>query len=187
MGKKVGLTLEEVVAVASTIADRDGLEAASLSAVAAELGIKTPSLYNHVAGLAGLRRELGMEAARQLAEVFAHSTDEGTPADVVKRAAHGIRDFALEHPGLYAAMFPAPKPGEDDEMYEALAAPVAVLAKVLTEGGLDGDRTIDAIRGLRSMAHGFADLELKGGFGMPIDVDKSFELALDVFVAGALG
>ncbi len=187
MGKKVGLTLEDVIAAASTIADRDGLEAASLSAVASALGIKTPSLYNHVAGLAGLRRQMGMHAAHRLAEVFAEAAAGGPAADVLRKSAHGIRDFASQHPGLYAAMLPAPKPGEDDELYEALAAPVAVLVEVLIDAGVDEDRAIDVIRGLRSMAHGFADLELKGGFGMPVDVDRSFDRALDAVIDGVLG
>ena len=34
---------------------------------------------------------------------------------------------------------------------------------------------IDAARALRSALHGFVDLENHGGFGLPVDVDRSFE------------
>ena len=50
MGRKAGITADDVAVAAAAIADRDGLEAATLTAVAADLGIQTPSLYNHVRG-----------------------------------------------------------------------------------------------------------------------------------------
>jgi AcrR family transcriptional regulator len=187
MGRKVGLSLEDVVDAAAAIADRDGLEAASLRAVADELGIKTPSLYNHVAGLAGLRRELAMHAAQRLVPVMEAAISEADPATVIRRVAIDYRRFALDHPGLYQAMLPAPKPGEDDELYAAMAAPVAVLADALTAAGVDPDRAIHYIRTLRAFAHGFIDLEMKDGFGMPEDIATSFDHAIDVVISGVLG
>lgn len=186
MGKKIGLTLEQVIDVAASIADRDGLEAASLRAVADELGIKTPSLYNHVAGLAGLRRELALHAARRLAEVFAAESHAADPAVVIRSTAHRYRAFGKQHPGLYQSLLPAPKPGEDDELYSALAAPVTTLAKVLVAAGVEERHVIHLIRALRSMVHGFVDLEMNHGFGMPEDINESFERSVDVIVAGLL-
>jgi len=186
MGKKIGLTLEKIIDVAATIADQDGLEAASLRAVADELGIKTPSLYNHVAGLTGLRRELALRAARQLADVFAAESGSDDPALLIRRTARRYREFSKQHAGLYQSLLPAPKPGEDDELYEELAAPVTVLADALVAAGVDERQTIHLIRALRSMVHGFVDLEMKDGFGMPEDIEESFDRALDVIVAGVL-
>ena len=186
MGRKVGLTLDDVIASAAAIADRDGLEAMSLRAVADDLGIKTPSLYNHVSGLAGLRRELALYGARHLTEVVAAARGDGDPADKIRRSARSYRRFALKHQGLYQAMFPAPRPGEDDELYEAMAAPVADLAEILIEAGVDEGETVHVIRALRAVVHGFIDLEMKDGFGMPEAVDVSFEKAVDVVIHGAL-
>ena len=42
------LSRQRVLACAVEIADRDGLEAASLRRVASELGVHVTSLYNHV-------------------------------------------------------------------------------------------------------------------------------------------
>ena len=70
MGRKAGITLEDVVEAAAAIADRDGLEAATLTAVAGELGIKTPSLYNHLRGLSGLRRLLAIHGSQLLLKMF---------------------------------------------------------------------------------------------------------------------
>ncbi len=47
-GPKPGLSLERIVAAAVKIASRDGLEAVSMSRVAADLGASTMSLYRYV-------------------------------------------------------------------------------------------------------------------------------------------
>ncbi len=41
--------------------------------------------------------------------------------------------------------------------------------------GLAGDDLVDATRVLRSALHGFVSLESAGGFGIPQDVDRSFD------------
>lgn len=49
----------------------------------------------------------------------------------------------------------------------------------------DGKRIfIHAVRGLRSIVHGFATLEAGGGFGMPLDRDESFLRLLRAYLAG---
>jgi len=47
-GPKPGLSLDRIVAAAVAIADRDGLDAVSMSRVAADLGAATMSLYRYV-------------------------------------------------------------------------------------------------------------------------------------------
>jgi AcrR family transcriptional regulator len=187
MGRKVGITLDQVVAVATDIADRDGLAGMSLRRVADELGIKTPSLYAHVAGLPGLRRELALDAARRVGAIVANQDEgEGVPA-VLRRVARQYRRFALDHPGLYQSLLPAPRPGDDDELYSTLAEPVVSLQGHLIAGGVPAEQTVHLIRALRSMIHGFVDLEMKDGFGMPENVEESFDRAVDVVVDGVLG
>jgi len=48
------------------------------------------------------------------------------------------------------------------------------------------EAAIHAVRGLRSIAHGFATLELAGGFGMPLDCEESFLRLLRAYVTGLL-
>jgi AcrR family transcriptional regulator len=47
-GPKPGLSLDQIVAAGLQVADRDGLDALSMSRVAAELGASTMSLYRYV-------------------------------------------------------------------------------------------------------------------------------------------
>jgi hypothetical protein len=55
---------------------------------------------------------------------------------------------------------------------------------VLEPYRLGEDAAIHAVRGLRSIVHGFATLELAGGFGLALDRDESFLLLLRAYVAG---
>jgi len=68
MARSVGIDRERVVAVAAELADEVGLDQLTLAQVAARLGVRLPSLYNHVEGLPGLRRELALRGLRQLLE-----------------------------------------------------------------------------------------------------------------------
>lgn len=185
MARKLGWTLAEVVDTAAAIADDEGIEALRLAAVADRLGMRPPSLVHHVGSLEGLRRAVAIQGAKRLGETLASAASGLTGAPALLAVGRAYRAFARRHPGQLAAMLPAPRPGEDDELYAALGAPVAQLAGVLADLGLAGDDAIHFIRVLRSFLHGFADLERRGGFGMPQRVEASFERGLELLIAGA--
>jgi AcrR family transcriptional regulator len=187
MARKRGFTRDDVVAAAAEIADRDGLTAATPSAVATRLGIATPSLYSHVDGAAGLRRQLALRGAAAMTEAFAHAVETTRGVDRIHALAHAYRTFVRRHPGLYQALLPAPRPGEDDELYAAMAAPVAIVVDVLHEVGAPPDQAIHLVRALRALLHGFVSLELANGFGMPVDLDTSFDTAVALLAAGIVG
>jgi hypothetical protein len=56
---------------------------------------------------------------------------------------------------------------------------------VLAGYGLHGDDAVDGARSLRAALHGFVVLETSGAFGLPRDVDRSFDRMVDV-LDGAL-
>lgn len=186
MGRKRGLSVDDVVDAARVLADERGLNAMSLTAVADRVGVATPSLYNHVGGLAELRRLLALEAARELGQRFATAAAQQRGADALRAVAVAYRAFAREHPGLYEALLPAPGPGEDDELAAAMAQPVALLADVLQDLGAESSQAVHLIRALRSTLHGFVTLERDYGFGIPVDVDESFDTAVDIVIDGIL-
>ncbi len=66
--KRLGLNSALVLAEAAKLADEVGLDALSLAALADRLGIRPPSLYNHVESLEELKRGLAMLALRELAD-----------------------------------------------------------------------------------------------------------------------
>lgn len=175
MGAKAGLTRDDVLTTATELADRDGLDEVTLGAVARALGVKTPSLYHHVDGLPGVRRDLAIRTAGQMAAVMTEAAAVDDPRRALRAIAHAYRSFAGDHPGLYAAMLPAPRPGEDDELYAVLAGPVEAVVPVLAALGVGEAEMISTVRIIRSLLHGFVTLERDGGFGMPVDIDETFE------------
>jgi hypothetical protein len=54
-------------------------------------------------------------------------------------------------------------------------AVVQVAFDVMAGYELRDDDAVDAIRALRAALHGFVTLEAGGGFGLPVDVDRSFD------------
>jgi AcrR family transcriptional regulator len=182
MGRKLGLTLEQVVEAAAEIADRDGLDALSLAAVASMLGVRSPSLYSHVDGLPGLRRHLSIHASSLLAAELSDSIEGLESTQALRAIAWQLRSFAHRHPGLYDSFLPAPTPEQDPELAAALAQPIGVVGSVLAEMDIDPATMIPLIRALRASVHGFVHLELRGGFGLPDDVDDSFTTTVDLVI-----
>ncbi len=184
MARKVGLTLDDVVAAAAAVADREGLGAVTLSRIARDLGVRPPSLYAHVDGLAGLRRLLALRAAAVIRETLSAATAGRRGGAALRCAGSAFRDVVLAHPGLYAATLPAPGPDDDPELYAALAAASRPVEDAAAAAGLRGTAAVDATRALRAAVHGFAALEHAGGFGQPVDVTGSFDAMLDALVTG---
>lgn len=181
---RAGLTRTGVVAAAATIADDRGMEAVTLANLADDLGVRTPSLYNHIAGLPDLRQELALFALRQL-ETRIREATSGTPgADGLYAFARAYRAYAREHPGLYTAIARGAGPADDPALALASEDLVELALGVLPEDLGNQDDRLHAVRGLRSLIHGFVSIEAIGGFGLALDTDESFARAIATFVAG---
>ena len=186
MSPRTGLGKKSVVEAAASLADEKGLEAVTLSDLASELGIRTPSLYNHVAGLGGLRRELALMGVRELGRRLSRAAAGKAVDEGIFGLAQAYRGFVRERPGLYEATVRSYRLSHPDDLEFAQAEGRAfepVLA-VLASYGLYGQEAVHAARGLRSVAHGFATLEVAGGFGIALDPDESFVRLLGAFAAG---
>lgn len=157
------------MAAAAAIADRDGLQALSLSKLAAELGVRPPSLYAHIDGLDDLRRRIALTAARRLSAELRAAAAGVADAQALHGIALAYRAFARNHPGMYESLQPAR--GSDPAFTEL----VEVVLAALRGYGLEGEDAMHAVRIVRSGLHGFVSLELEAGFGLPLDLDDTFE------------
>lgn len=183
---RAGLTPAIVVDRAAELADEVGYDGLTLALVAARLGVAVPSLYKHVDGLDALRRGVAIQAVAELGEALRVSLDEGfatDPSARLRTLASAFRGYAKAHPGRYAATVRAAPPG-DAEHARASDAVLATVLEVLAEQGLTGPAAIDATRALRATLHGFVTLEAAGGFGLPREVDRSFEVAVEALERG---
>jgi AcrR family transcriptional regulator len=169
-----------VAGEAARLSDEEGFDSLSLAAVAKRLGVATPSLYKHVDGLAGLRREVALLGANGIGEEVQRAAVGRSGPDALRATADAYRRYAHTHPGRYAALQQLPLlAGAGVELD---TDPVQVLAAVLRGFGIAEEQTVHAIRALRSALHGFVDLETRGGFGLPEDVDRSYSLLVEGFV-----
>ncbi len=171
---RAGLTRLRVVEEAEALADEVGLTQLTLAAIAVRLGVQVPSLYKHIDGLEALQRQLATRARADLAETLAMAAVGKASADAVDAVAIAYRSWAHRHPGRYPATLRAPSP-DDAADVAATEAAVQVVYNALAGYGLEGADAVDATRTLRSALHGFIALEAAHGFGLPEDVDRSFE------------
>lgn len=183
MGARKNVDFERVLQTAITLADEGGFEAVTLASVANQLGIRIPSLYNHIAGLPALRAAMALWGVRELADRARRSAVGKSGDAAVFSVAEAYRAFALAHPGIYAATQPAAPP-DQPELVAAQAETVDIMIAVLAPYGLNEQDTLHAIRALRSAMHGFIDLERTGGFGMPLDRQESFRKLIQLVIQG---
>jgi AcrR family transcriptional regulator len=183
MSRRAGLDHEAVVETAAKLVDEEGIDQLSLGRLAERLGIRTPSLYNHVAGLPGLKHDLALYCLRDLFAYITRATIGKSRAEAIFAFADAYRAYARETPGRYALTLQAPDPG-DRELQAIAQQIIEVVLAILAPYKLSEEEAIHAIRGLRSIVHGFISLEGAGGFAMPVDLDASFHWLINVFVAG---
>jgi AcrR family transcriptional regulator len=175
---RAGLDPSAVVEAAAEIADRDGLGQLTLARVAAELGVRAPSLYAHVDGLEDLRRRIAVLGVSELTEALSDAAAGRAGRDALHAVAIAYRDYARRRPGVYEVTQRAPADVEsrpDSDAARDAARPVGVLTAVLRGYGLDGDDAIHGVRLIRSALHGFVTLEHTGGFALRLPLQESYE------------
>jgi AcrR family transcriptional regulator len=166
-----------VVHEAALLADRDGFESLTLSVLAARLGVKPPSLYNHIESLDALRRSLQIEALRVFTACSGEAAMGHSGRAALERMARALFTLARKRPGVWTAMQRAPAPG-DAELQESAREALKPFDAVLKPMGLSKAESVHLLRALRALIQGFASLEAMGGFGLPEAVEESFTRAL---------
>ncbi|MEV1289950.1 TetR-like C-terminal domain-containing protein [Micromonospora sp. NPDC049679] len=177
---RAGLSTAAVVDAALALIDERGADALTLAAVAARTGVATPSLYVHVRNLAELRRLVAQRVLTDMTEQLGAAVMGRGGDDAVAALFRAWRAYVLAYPARYAAV-PA-QPRDEPAVASAAAGLMDVVLAVLTGYGLTGSAAIHAARRLRATAHGFASLEAAGGFGLPEDLDTSYQQLIDMVV-----
>jgi AcrR family transcriptional regulator len=168
-----------VVDAATAIVETEGTAALTLSRVARELGVKPPSLYNHVARLETLRRDVALRATEDLGTRLGAAAMGRSGRAALRALAAEFRSYASAHRGLYELSARA-RP-EDEEFAAASMRAAEPVIAILRGYDLDEEEAIHAARALRAALHGFVALENIGGFGLDVDVDESFVWLVERF------
>ncbi|MFF4591249.1 TetR-like C-terminal domain-containing protein [Streptomyces sp. NPDC001388] len=177
---RAGLTTDRLVAAAAELADEAGADGVTISALARRFGVKDASLYSHVRNLGDLRTRLALFVGGEMIDRIAVAVAGLAGKDALAAFAGAYREYALQHPGRYAAgqiridrdLLAEPEPA-------ALRRTAEITYGMLRAYGLAEPDLTDAVRLLRSTFHGYCALEAGGSFGAPRDVQRSWEKAID--------
>ncbi|MDQ0203920.1 TetR/AcrR family transcriptional regulator [Pectinatus haikarae] len=179
------LSTAAIVETAAKIADENGLDTVTLTYIAAKLNIKKQSLYNHIDSLFHLKCELVIYANAHLKQYLTHAAIGQSRDDAVLEVAKAYRQFALIFPGQYQAIISLAWECKEDEKFKAASRDLMdVLFKVLSQYQLRDEYLTHAVRGLRSIMHGFVSLEASGWFHQPITKEDSYLLLVQTFIYG---
>ncbi|MGS4945695.1 TetR/AcrR family transcriptional regulator [Meridianimarinicoccus sp. RP-17] len=155
------------------ILERDGLEALSLRAIAARVGVSHTAPRNHFDGLTGLLSAIAAEGFRRHAAEMRRGVEDLPKGRArLRAAAEGYVRFARQYPALFRLMFsPMLCAHDDPDLAAAAAQSYGVLQDIAA--GLDwarpgpphDDSEIEARRTemmLWSLVHGYASLMIEG-------------------------
>src|SRR5690606_26443838 len=134
---------EAVIEAAASLVDERGQEGLTLAELAKRLGVRSPSLYNHVDGLEGLLRELRLRALTDLGRALERATVDRSSRDALAALSHAYRAYVREHPGLYGLTVRSTEVQGARER-EAGEAVVEVVFAVLRGYGLEGEDAVHA-------------------------------------------
>ncbi|WP_234946116.1 TetR/AcrR family transcriptional regulator [Agrococcus sp. Marseille-P2731] len=166
------LTPSAIADAALAEIDAHGLAALTMAAIAERTGVRGPSLYKHVGGLADLKASVAERVLTEITEVLTSAAMGRSGADAVAALMHAYRDYAASHPKRYAAI--PSDPLRDARTAEAAQRQLDVILAVLRGCAIGGTDAIHVTRSLRAMVHGFADIESSNGFGLAEEIDESF-------------
>lgn len=177
---------EQLIIRARTLLEADGLEQLSLAKLAAEFGVKAPSLYRYVASKNALLQAINTLTAGELVAALQTAADQQADQAEARAALlamfYAYRAYAHANPAAYALLYnnPTDETQPDANLLESLALPLqARMAKLV---GLAD--SLEALRGAWALLHGFVMLELNGQFRREGDLESAFEGAINAYLKG---
>lgn len=161
-------SLEAIVLAGQEILESAGPAGLTMQAVAERVGVRAPSLYKRVDDREALLRLVADATISDLAERVQGSS--------LAQLAHETRAFAKERPVGFRLVFSS---GASAEVLALASEPVLQACRDLV-----GDQlALDAARTVTAWANGFITMELSGAFQLGGDVDRAFEVGLELLTS----
>lgn len=181
---KMGLDKKTILEAAANMADERGIANVTLKLLAAELGVKSPSLYKHFnGGLDELNKELMLYGWRFLEERITKAAIGKSKDDAIIAICFAYRSFVAEHKGLFEAM-QWYNMYQSEEHLQATQGMVSVFFQVLDSYELSERQKVHIVRMFRGFLQGFSSIESHGGYGNPLPKNDSFDFALKTILKG---
>lgn len=155
------ISRDTLVEHAWNIASREGVEALSLARIATALGVKAPSLYNHMKSKAELLKAVNELTIRRLFNELDRVNVSYTSTnahDCLLEVAEAYRTFAHTHPIPYTLAFATTDPAARPDPAELAARAIPYQRRIAMLCGENDSLT--ALRGLLALMHGYLMLEM---------------------------
>ena len=180
---RAGLDKEIIVSRAAWLANEIELENITLKMIAKEYGVQTPSLYNHIKSLEDLKKNLMIYGWKQLEQQILRSVAGVSGYEALRAMCYAFYEYATTNPGIFNAMLWYNK-FQDEETVGVTEELFTVLFKIMGSLQISQENANHLIRTFRSFLEGFSLLVNNQAFGNPISIKESFELSVEVLMAG---
>ncbi len=180
-------TRTALLAAAERLIDAGGPDAASVRAVADEVGTSTRAVYSVFGSKQGLLEALATRFFEEVnAAVDAVPLTDDPAADLVEAALQAFRGTALAHPSLYRLVFlrvvPDLQLGPEfgQVAYEAFGRMQALLERVVPDGPALHQRAL----AWHALTEGLASMEVRGQMLDTLNAERVWRNALIALVRG---
>ena len=180
-----GIDRQSILDTAISMVAEGGFESFSMHRLAARLGVKTASLYNHVQSVAEVNMGIASHAVSRLRGAMDEATSGITnPAAALKTMAAAYRQYAHENPELYQVIINLPLL-DDRQIMQLGKVIIEPMMRPLTHWAGSRQEQLHCARSFRSMLHGFVSLEATGYFeSAEASADDSYSFMIEAFLNG---
>ncbi len=180
---RTGLSKEEITEKAAALANEKGLSYLSVTTLADFLGIKKPSLYNHMNTIDDIRRNIMIYGWRTVSEELTSGICSEEPKENLMEYGRRFYKFAMDNPGVFEAMLWYNN-YSDETLLSAAECLYTFFFNQTDNLGIDHEVANHLLRTYRAFLEGFIMLQIHNSLGNPISIDESFRVSMNVMISG---
>lgn len=182
MSRTSKFTLQQIIQMTLELVDERGVENLSLSLIAQELKIKTPSLYNYFSNLEDLKLLLSSQIHVELFNTISDSIVGLDPHESLLCIASSYRVYAVSYPERYKLSVYFPNNISGEAAIPFLALRDLFIDCIKSNFCIDDKDCHLLARAVRSQLHGFISLELSGGWSTIAEADETFNFGMKIII-----
>lgn len=180
---RTGLSKDDITKVAVKLANENGLSYLSITTLAEALGIKKPSLYNHMNSIDDVLRDIMIYGWKKVSYELTADITGKDPRESLRIYATRIYEYSIANPGVFEAMLWYNK-YLDPELLDATEGLYNFFFAQTDSLFITREIANHLLRTYRAFLEGFIMLEIHNAFGNPISIQDSFRISLDVLLKG---
>lgn len=175
----------KVIEVTSDLVDKYGLNNVSLKIIAEELGIRTPSLYNHIESWDQLMREVAHNGMRAMNSQMIQVAIGKTGVQAINAVSSAYFSYMIEHPGIYETIQWATWHG-NNETAAIFNEYKNLLSQLIDTLPLNQEKNNEILDLLIGVLHGFTTMQLRNAFSKPQETIAELLVAIDTVLRGIM-